>query len=570
MKRLHQFGIFAAIVAAMLSFASCEEIGINPGDDTGGTEQPDNPDKPGPEEPEPEEPGPDEPGDEFEETVIFYDNLDKTVASGNTWNNFPGAYANPTGTGAVNVSYSASARDVSVRASYPSKGYNGASGDNNVYFGNNGSISISGIALDAGADTYELSFGSYQYEKVLARSDLRVYIKCDGGRNTEVEWTRSEVIAWTLASAVLKFEGTVPDKVEITFTAGFSGKNNIRIDDIRLVTSDKTPTQTITSGGGTADDEKMPYAELPNTLKANADYKYVTHKAETYKTKQYVRNYSACYDTRRHNPVWVAYPHHNIYREGGYTRPKPDPWRPDPEFDASEQSIIYADDYAGWPWSSNGNKPTEPTQYWSEWNGFTFTKGHMLKSADRGAGRSDVLFDMNVQTFYPTNISPENHKYPKHWEQIEYIMPNDWVCSDTLYCVTGCYYANDNCVVEDDRNWGDRTDKSKDCVVPTAHYKVFLRTKDGDTGKPVHKCSADELMAIGFWFEQNLEYSTNNYAGYQPALSTVTFSVAKIEEMLGGEFDFFPNVPDEVKDSYNVSDWPGLSDIIDLEYPAEN
>jgi hypothetical protein len=32
-------------------------------------------------------------------------------------------------------------------------------------------------------------------------------------------------------------------------------------------------------------------------------------------------------------------------------------------------------------------------------------------------------------------------------------------------------------------------------------------------------------------------------------------SVAEIERLTGNEFDFFPEVPDEVKQSFNPSDW---------------
>ena len=96
--------------------------------------------------------------------------------------------------------------------------------------------------------------------------------------------------------------------------------------------------------------------------------------------------------------------------------------------------------------------------------------------------------------------------------------------------------------------------------MPTATYKVFLRTKSGNTGKNIAECSADELMAIGFWFpqEHDPKVEVDEDKVTAPSLSTVIYSVADIERMIGGEFKFFPTAPEAVKKSYNIDDWPGL------------
>lgn len=320
------------------------------------------------------------------------------------------------------------------------------------------------------------------------------------------------------------------------------------------------------------------YFEVPQTLKESQDFKYISHHGETYSSHKKVRNYSACYDTRRHNPVWVAYPCHAIWGEGGFVRPNPDPWRPDPEMTESEQSIIYASDWANWPWSSNNGKPTDNFQFWTpNYAGYTFTKGHLMRSAERGAGNKFNLFKMNEQTFYPTNISPERYYYVSipngsrsrsltHWGLIEGIMPNEWICSDTLYVVAGCYYGDESKTAMDASNWGNRGPGSKDCVVPTARWKVFLRTKSGITGKPVSQCSANELMAIAFWFPQALE--DNNQVTELPPLSSCAMSVNDLEREIGSEFNFFPHVPDAVCDTYNVNDWPKLNTIINAKLDA--
>ena len=100
--------------------------------------------------------------------------------------------------------------------------------------------------------------------------------------------------------------------------------------------------------------------------------------------------------------------------------------------------------------------------------------------------------------------------------------------------------------------------------MPTAKYKVFLRTKSGNTGKNIAECSADELMAIGFWFpqEHDPKVEVDEDKVNAPSLSTVIYSVAEIERKIGGEFKFFPTAPEAVKQSCNVSDWPGLSSYL--------
>ncbi len=300
------------------------------------------------------------------------------------------------------------------------------------------------------------------------------------------------------------------------------------------------------------------YVERPQTLKENSDWRYVEHRGTTYRTKQEVRNYEACYDTRRHNPMWVAFPCHSIYQEGGSTRPNVDPFRPDPDIPESEQSRIYADDWNNWP--------NNTSFFWSGLPDGTYTtRGHLLGSADRGAGRKDVLFDLNVQTFYATNVAPEaylndlgdGNYTSSHWGLVERLRQDSWTCSDTLYIVIGCDYQQ-GWTVNDNVRGKNVYEGSKECAMPSARYLVALRTKAGNSGKPIWKCSADEVMAIGFWFPQRF-YETK--ITELPPLADYIYSVSAIERKIGGDFSFFPLAPEEVKDSYSISDWPGLSAI---------
>lgn len=541
------------------------------------------PDKPGSEivtpEPEPEpEPNPNpepEPEPEPEptpepvvETVVYYDNLDKVKATDNshyfdTWT----ACRNMQGSGIANVTYTGAY--TSVRSSYQSSGYPGASGVNGVYFSREGAwMAVNNIELPADKRTYKLTVGLHPYNTTAEpNKQYKITISDEHGKKEQLlDHAITKHGSWWLATSIFEISSIQTTKLNIKIVALAGGAQG-RIDDLRLVTTTENATWTYDLGhdGGQEPPvvQTKDYIERPQTLKQNAAYKYVDHRGTTYRSKKNVRNYEACYDTRRHNPMWVAYPCHEIYWEGGYTRPIKDPWRPDPKFQESEQSIIYATDWEDWPWSNNQGSPTDKYHYWAPMpSGKTVIKGHLMRSAERGCGDKTNPIDLNVQTFYPTNIAPEFYQNStekeSHWEMIETILPNNWRCNDTIYVVAGCYYGDETWKLKDACNWGNTSSKSKDCVMPTARYKVVMRTKNGNTGKPIWQCSADEVMAIGFWFPHNF---TGEYLSSLPALKDYIFSVSDIEKKIGNEFNFFPLAPAGVKDKYNIDDWPGLSAI---------
>lgn len=482
----------------------------------------------------------------FTSETVYYDNLDKAIwsGSGNPFIDQWDGYINATGTGAENIEYTG--RTVSVRNNFQSSGYAGASRKNAFYFGGKDAyVTVNNIQLQPGQTSFQLSFGCCKFEGNFdTSSNIKVYISGDGSSMKSLAYNRSTTNSWALATALFSIHNTVPQTLSIMFVAD---DYNIRMDDIKLVTSNQ-PTDQIFDFSTTS----YPCAETPKTIKTNSNYKYVTHFAETLISQKHVRNYTACYDTYRHNPMWVAYPVHQCYHEKGFGRTDPDPWRPDPKFSASEQSIIYPSDWSNWPWSMNGNEPTDLYYYWRPYNNKNFTKGHLLRSADRGGAGSE----MNIQTFYPTNIAPEAYLYGDHWSKVEELLSDTWECSDTTYVVAGCYYANDDYKTYDASNWNTLSTLSKECVIPTARYKVILRTKNGSSGKPIAECSPDEVMAIGFWFPQNLN---NENPGTTPPLSNYIYSVSEIEQMIGNEFEFFPTAPAKVKNRVNINDWPGLN-----------
>jgi len=222
-----------------------------------------------------------------------------------------------------------------------------------------------------------------------------------------------------------------------------------------------------------------------------------------------IRNYSICYSAELHCAIWAAAAMHSSW-DGNAGRN--DTWQYDPEISSSVQPNLSS--------SYKGN----------------YSRGHMIASSDR-----QVSVATNRQTFYYTNMAPQiqNEFNGGIWNKLENKVQNTWICSDTLYVVTGAHFANRNKSVKDK--------DGNTCYVPTHFYKVLLRSKSGKTRKPVSQLSADELQCVGFWFD-HFGYSTTS----QPS-SREMRSVADIEKETG--IKFFPNVPNAPKTTYKASDW---------------
>lgn len=497
------------------------------------------------------------PPDTEPEDIIYYEDFDGATSNDDYYIDQSDMYINKTGSGAGEVEYSG--RSIQIRNNYPSRGYTGASGENALYFTSNGlEMKIAHIALPAGENSFRLTFGNSSNPDMPfnENEDIRLSIANQDNVEAGVRYSRNSTSSgWALCTSDFTISGTVPSHIDLIF----GGDWQIRIDDVKLIPLDAQASQTISF-----ENRQYPWPELPETLSPSSDYKYITHRANTVETRQEVRNYTACYDTRRHNPMWVASAHHACYLEGS-GRTYPDPWRPDPEMTEEQQSIIYPYDYADWPWDANGNKPKDGSYYWSA-NYYTdeyFTKGHLLRSDDRRGRKSDL----NIQTFYPTNISPEMYLHvwdegngeTSTWTIVENLLSYDWTGSrDTVYVVTGCWYGDESHTAIDASDNGQGTDgKSKTCIVPEARYRVILKTKSGNTGKPVAECSASELTAIGFWYPQ---YFPGENSRRKPDRSEWIFSVSEIEDKIRNVFDFFPTVDEAVKETYDISLWEGLEE----------
>ena len=250
------------------------------------------------------------------------------------------------------------------------------------------------------------------------------------------------------------------------------------------------------------------WAELPEIVE-NENWEYCYHDKLPSNNK--LRNYSFCFDKDKHCALWVAYPLHESYL--GNTSRK-DSWGYDP--------CCIDDKY----------EPNLNGSYYTQGGGSnSHSRGHHLPSADRLASRED-----NLTTFYCTNVTPQLQSLNSGtWETLENNIRKKWMCSDTIYVVTGAHF---------DKGYGyayDNKGTGKACAVPTHYYKVILRTKSGNSGKWVGNCSASELKCVGFWFE------------HKGGAAQQMMSVADIEKKTGQTF--FPNVPNAPKSTYNSSDW---------------
>ena len=476
----------------------------------------------------------------YQAVTVYYEDMDHTPSYSGWMSD--ASWHNATGEGASAVTYDCF--NASIRNdNYGSKGnngtYSGASGKcygrlTQASSGNFGYLTVSHIST-CGYSNFSLSFGAAQGGDV-----LKVEVSPDGTEWTQLQYSFGQNYnRWGLAQASFSV-GSAVTELYIKFTLTGSKSSyayGANIDDLCLETAEDASDVVIGRDGGSG--KNWAFAELP-ARQDNPDYYYNTLYTNTVRTNKYVRNYSFCYDTRRHNPIWVAFPMHSIYAEGS-GRTTPDPWMQYPDMSVNQQSVI-------WDITGDGQH-----QYWTYTSAimqvrYYWGRGHLCMSSSRpGAGK-----EINLQTFYPVNVAPQAASpsvFPTIWGKTEslHYQNGTQVCADTLYVVAGCYYDNDNNIEYDACYGTDRCSFSKACIVPTHQYKLFLRTRSGNTGKPVQECEASELKAIGFWFDSVPD------DGASTNLADYAMSVADIEDITG--ITFFPDIPASVKRQCAPGDW---------------
>ena len=472
--------------------------------------------------------------------VLYYDNFDGDTSYSN-WANNSTVWQNPTGEGADNVRYESSYAKIKNDSYGSANKYSGASGGSyiNIYkpTGNATFLEVHDIATN-GEKEFTLSFGA-----IFKPSQLALYIKGDDSAWKKLDYTASSTYnSWAVAKASFTIVGSAK-KLSFRFepTDG-SVSYGYNIDDLRLETS--AGGQTIEIGSKA----NYNWAEMPVATNSKSDYVYHTHWSTSVSSKKTLRNYSYCYDVRRHSPMWIAHPQHTVYQEGGKTRPASDPWACDPYLTNSQSAIVYPID---------GNicslRTYDDNTYTSH---YQWGRGHMLASSYRGCGDRNNPAEINVQTFYSSNVAAQRSgdcAFQTLWSAAEKKIQDSYICADTLYVVSGAHFANENTTALD-ANIYYLPSYCKTCIVPTHFYKIVLCTKSGSTGKAIQECSASELKAVGFWFSNtDIDEQTGSAT---PTLSRVHLrSIAEIEQLTGNEFDFFPEIPDAVKQSFNPADW---------------
>ena len=453
--------------------------------------------------------------------------LDFGNGTNGVWAGSNDEWKTQTGTGASTVTYSVN----NVRINNDNFGsagkYTGASGKayaKMFYDASTDYFTIHDITLPEGERNYTLTFGT-----IFPAADVSLMVSADGavwrplaytGASAYNTWAKATV-GFTLKQVVAKLSiRLAPTGTERTYGLNF--------DDIVLTTG----------GGGQEVDPvagtDLRWAELPSNFESpSADQFVHTTWTTTVTSGRRVRNYTYCYDTRHHNPVWVAYPHHRCYMEGSGR--SDEPWAADPALPESQQSKIYA--------SSTGDM----YQYWTAdlvtgaYGSGYWSRGHLCMSRERpGKG-----LEINMQTFRPTNVAPqasEPSAFGKIWGNIEEAISGGTIPADTLYIVAGCYYENDNNWKEKDAsNNGALSSLSKDCVMPTRQFKMAVRKKTVQVGKPIQECTADELETIAFWVES----LTKSTATDKSQLDQFIVPISEIETAMG--MKFFPGIPDAAK-----------------------
>ena len=260
------------------------------------------------------------------------------------------------------------------------------------------------------------------------------------------------------------------------------------------------------------------WAELP-LCKENNRHIFNTHYGAM-GSRSNARNYTYCFDKELRVALWVAYPLHSCYLNGDGNRNN-SKFGYDPTVDAKYQANLGIGSYNGW-----------------------YDRGHQIPAADRKC--SQTMMD---QTFYATNMTPQQYNFNQNkWGTLEGKVRN-CVCKDTLFVVTGTHFEGAHHSSID----SSTTDKSGNtCPTPTHYYKALLRTKSGNTGRNIsHITDPSQLCAIAVWLE-------HENSGSDTEIKTTDFiSIAELEERTG--FVFFPMIDDsieqEVKQTKNLSQW---------------
>lgn len=267
--------------------------------------------------------------------------------------------------------------------------YSGASGKAYAKMFYNASTDyfvIQDISLPVGQTNFTLAFGA-----IFPADDVSLTVSADGAVWKPLVYTGASAYnTWTGTTVGFTLAQPVPKLWIRLAPTGTERAYGLNFDDIRLTTGGGGQQVDLGTGAG------LRWAELPSNFETPSSDQFVhTTWTTTVSGGKRVRNYTYCYDKRRHNPVWVAYPHHRCYLEGSGR--SDEPWAADPALPETQQAKIYP--------SSAG----DVYQYWvadlvtGRYGSGYWSRGHLCMSRERpGKG-----LEINMQTFRPTNIAPQ-------------------------------------------------------------------------------------------------------------------------------------------------------------------
>lgn len=241
------------------------------------------------------------------------------------------------------------------------------------------------------------------------------------------------------------------------------------------------------------------WLELPSVTTTDKLY-YLNHEMKLSSGK-FCRNYSFLYDIDHHVALWVAYPlNSTLIGKGSRHFSGTSYWGGtlDPKVPRSYQAVT---EYP----------------YTGSWG---YNRGHQIPSADR------LTNDANFQTFYGTNMTPQNGDFNSNaWATLEG-MVRSWANKfDTLYVVTGCDVRGSKKTISDN--------DSKKIAIPEGYFKALLGYRKGGTFGIAGKTGG--YTAIGFYFE-------NEPLGQIGTTEVMSYSMTidDLEKKLG--YDFFPGL----------------------------
>ena len=323
--------------------------------------------------------------------------------------------------------------------------------------------------------------------------EVSVVVRADGAWSLELDFGGDE--AWAELSHSV---GTgYKSNIKLSYDANKTGASR---SVYVIVSTDNDAaevrfTQTADGAGpdgGTADATSCGWMELPET-KSGDGLLWAWHSMTTGSKR--VRNYSFYWSSTEHLALWVAYPLNKGLIGGGDRTNKWDIF--DPLIPRSEQANT-----------------------WNGGFGRGYDRGHQLPSADR------LYLDGNIQTFYPTNMTPQRSQFNQNiWAKLEGTV-RSWANSlnsatDTLYVVTGC-------VVNGSTSSLQAGSSGPYVTVPTAYYKALLRYS-----------RSSGYSGCAIWLDHETDRSTVDKRDMM--------SIAALEERLG--IDLFVNLPAKVGDA---------------------